>query len=390
MLLIALIVAFWVQRGAVDITSMITGNPPPSKTYRDARGDSAEDGPLVRTLKGWWADAIEDIDEVKRRRRLDTKEEKERERARRKAERQRVIREAEERERRINEPKAEAPPAPEREAVVTEPDPNSARPFDPLDPPFGEGVLEPEETVGGTEPEPASSEVPERDGTEREVIVERSREAVGSTPTRQPPTIEGIIEPEHATGPDGTETEIFEVDVVEDESRPELNEPEEPFGPVGPEIPALRIIQGGEQADDTEWSAYKPQLYAVQDQGNGDKEMTVVHGSDQQGGMTYTSAGQASSANVEGGITTHINWTQDVADYQLRAAGHVEIVWASMFQGENGPERLAKINRIQEMHRQLREMYLELNGTLTADKNTVGDAYAATRNQAGGKAYTTS
>lgn len=98
----------------------------------------------------------------------------------------------------------------------------------------------------------------------------------------------------------------------------------------------------------------------------------------------------SSEVAVEGGITQHINWTAAVADYQVRAASHVEMVGASMFKGDNGPARLALVAQIREQHRQLRELYLRLNEVLVNDKNLVGDAYAATGGQAGGKPYVTS
>lgn len=410
-LIIALIVARFIVNGTIDITSMITGNQPPSKTYHDAKGDNAEDGPLTRAIKAWWADAIDDLDEKRKIKRLETKEEKEAERKRRKDERQRWIDEMNER---IEDEKArqeEEKRAREKPWVPPEESP------DPHD--------ETEERPAEEKPE----ELPPVEDEEVEDDTEESEERPQDRQEELPPVderVDGTVDPEQPADPEDTEEEIFDADIVEDP----------PEGPEGPEIPDLKVISGGREADD-EWSTYrtKPQLYAVREDGEGmtniipstngassprdpdggrgqakveavrelvDKNQTaggtnvttMYEGKDQQGSATYTSGGSGSAgtspAVIEGGISAHIKWTADMAAYQNRASSHVEIVGAEMFRSDNGPERLAKIAHIQELHRQLRMAYLDVSAILVHDKQLIGEAYAATRNQAGDKKYTTS
>lgn len=414
MLLIAMIVAYFVVNGAVDITSMITGNQPPSKTYRDAKGENKEDGPLIRTLKAWWADAIEDIDEAKKRKRLESKEEKERERQRRKDERQAWIDELNERtedEKRKKERERRGRRKTWRwsrdeeageESDRSDPD---DRTWDSDDRPWeADEEIPPVDESG----EDSREELPPVDESENGTVDPDSKEEKGRSDAEEP-------------------EEIFDADIVDDE--PKAIDPGE-AGPMdpgeaglmdppdGPEIPELRVIEG-DRPDDEEWTVYgRPNLYAVtreeepevveknrdgsaktpfQQRAQGvtavvDAAISAATGTpmqtqvNQAGGTTVTTQ----ATTVEGGISAHINWTQKMADYQVRAASHVEIVWASMFHGDNGPARLAKIRRIQELHRMLNQAYLDVNGILVSDRNTIGDAYAATGMQAGDKRYTTS
>jgi hypothetical protein len=335
-LVLALIIARWIVNGTVDVTSMITGNQPPSKTYRDAKGENKEDGPLIRAFKAWWADAIEDIDEAKNRRRLESKEEKEQERQRRKAERQALIDGMNEK---INQ-----------ERQRREEEENHRR-------------------------RPEVGEVPPVDGVEVDEVDEVPPvDGVGDLPEEQAPTAEpappvdevviGTVEPGGAEAEQPEDKKvIIDADIVEQEGTPRLQ------------------ILGGGRAEDDEWSVYgKPQIYAVPDMTEGQP----VPEARPLKGMTMTEV-QA----VEGGITSHIDWTAQMADAQTRASAHAEIVGATMFQGDNGPARLALIRRIQEAHQQMREMYLQVNAVLVNDKRLIGEAYAATGNQAGGKTYTT-
>jgi hypothetical protein len=380
MLIIALVLAFWIQRGAVDITSMVTGNPPPSKAYRAAKGDTDEEGPLGRFVKAWWADALEDLDERRRYKVVKKKEgrekaraDREREQARREAERKKVLDRIEEESRRAGEERAaredpkpipvEEPPAP-GEADRTAPDapiPAGPVPWIPAgEPHIGDPIPVPE----GSEPDPEP--------------------VIGDSDPD--PVIEG---------------------------------PEPDSGPIGPDL--VLIAGGSSPVDETEWKSYgeQPKLYAVTDKESGEEMAqatqapgfdaagranvagvvreinegagmtTMYEGKDQQGSSTYTSAGQGSgggSGSVEGGLSTHINWTQQTAEYQTRAAGHVEIVGAQMLQGDNGPERLARIARIQDMHRALKAEYDALNLDLRSDLK-VTEAYQAGGNQAGNKVY---
>jgi len=358
--IIALILAKFCEKGAIDITSMITGNQPPSKTYQAAKGATAEAGPLGKFVKAWWADAIEDLDEKRRVKRLETKEEQNEARARRKAERQRILDAIDE--------KAAADEAERRERkqgsaedipVEEPPHPDDAEADSP--PPIDDA----DQTIPDTLPDEPETTVIDPPVSEQE-RQEKWRERAGER------------KPWDETEPAAEDETIVDAVIVEDE-------PEIVQGPEGPKIPEFKVITGSteEPVNDTEWSPYraKPELYAVPDQ---TEESTGAAG--QMGGTNMTSTQVA----VEGGITQHINWTAAMADYQIRASAHVEMVGASMFKGDNGPARLAMVANIQEMHRQMREAYLQLNAILVNDKNLVGDAYAATGGQAGGKPYVTS
>lgn len=391
MLLIALIVAFWIQRGAVDITSMITGNQPPSKTYRKATGDTAEDGPLGKFVKAWWADALEDADERRRYARTKKKEgeqearaRQEQERAKRKAERQKVLDRIEEEARRAEKDRA-SQHKPESIPVPEPPAPEEADRTIPDIP-----DLEDEPGV-----DPFHVDLP--------FTIDEDAEPAPPVDMEKPP------QPQEA-GP------------------PEM--PGFPAGPKGPVLPELTIIAGGKTpADDEEWRPYgRPPLYAVTDkeegemtalkdlipggggdgtdesakamQGNVDavnrvqgqnddhKNTTVqAYGTNTGAGASMTSNGQnGQSAAVEGGLSTHILWTEETAKYQNQAKTYVEIVGAQMQQGDNGPERLARIARIMEMHNALHREYMALNGDLRQDMN-VAEAYRAGNNQAGSKQY---
>jgi hypothetical protein len=355
MLFIALIAAYFIVNGAVDITSMITGNQPPSKSYRDAKGENKEDGPLTRAIKAWWADAIEDIDEAKKRRRLESKEEKAAERERRRAERQAWI---DDMNQKIEAEKKRQEE--EREGRRKTWKWSKGEKAEELPPIVIDEVVE----------EPAAERPPVE-----EVEVE------------EPPTVDetvGEIDPpasEEAGDP------IFEADLVVDKTPKAIDPPAEeaeqidPGPPEGPEIPGLEVIDGG-RPDSDEWSVYgKPNLYAVQDV---DTQRNAGIGIE-AGGTNMTTV-----AAIEGGISAHIDWTAQMAEYQIRAAAHAEIVGATMFRGDNGPARVAMLRRLQEAHHMLREAYLEVNAVLVNDKRLIGDAYAATGNQAGGKNYTTS
>ena len=380
--IIALILAKFCERGAIDVVSMITGNDPPSKKYREAKGDTAGEGPLGKFVKAWWADAIEDLDEKRRIKRMETKEEQDAARAHRKAERQRIIDAIDEKARADEVEREERERGPAEDIPVEEPpDPEDAE-ADPIPP--VEDTPE-EESEEEKERQERWRREKERDAEEDRERHERWRKEAGERrPWEETPpveeTVEGSVDPDQPKGggPEA-DTEIFDADIVE--ATPEI-----PSGPPGPDIPEFKVIIGevesGRPGGDTEWSAYgaKPQLYAVpnQEQSTG--------GAGQTEGTDMTNAEVA----VEGGITQHINWTAAVAEYQVRASAHVEIVGASMFKGDNGPARLALVAQIREQHRQLREMYQRLNAVLVNDKNLVGDAYAATGGQAGGKPYVTS
>jgi hypothetical protein len=342
--IIALILAKFCEKGAIDIVSMATGNQPPSKTYQAAKGATAEAGPLGKFVKAWWADAIEDLDEKRRIKRMETKEEQERARAERKADRQRILDAIDEKARADEAEREERERGPAEDIPVEEPPhPDDAEADSP--PPFDD-------------PDRAAPDsLPLEDEPETTVI--------------DPPVPE-------ETEPAAEDETIVDAVIVEDE-------PETVQGPEGPKIPEFKVITGSteEPVNDTEWSPYraKPELYAVPDQ---TEESTGAAGQMEGTNMTSTQVA------VEGGITQHINWTAAMADYQIRASAHVEMVGASMFKGDNGPARLAMVASIQEMHRQMREAYLQLNAILVNDKNLVGDAYAATGGQAGGKPYVTS
>jgi hypothetical protein len=379
--IIALLVAKWCEKGAIDIVSMITGNQPPSKTYQDAKGTTKDDGPLGKFLKAWWADAIEDLDEKRRLARIESKEEQDKERARRKAERQRILDAIEE--------KAAADKAEREERKRADDIPVEESP-DPADSDAGDPPVEecPEELppVEDDRQEEWRREQEEAADAEQKRQEEWRERAGDRRPWDEVPPIEekadGSVDPEESKEQGSKDdTKIFDADIVEPTPEIEAGSP----GPSGPTIPELTVIpgqveQGGQSTGGEEWSAYgsRPQLYAVPNQ-----EPTGAAGGTKGTDMSGEVA-------VEGGITQHINWTAAVADYQVRAAGHVEMVGAMMFQGDNGPERLALVAAIREQHRQLRELYMRLNQVLVNDKNLVGDAYAATGGQAGGKPYVTS
>lgn len=350
-LIIALIIARFIVNGTVDVTSMVTGNQPPSKTYRDAKGENKEDGPLVRAIKAWWTDAIEDVDEYRKRRRLDSKEEKDAERARRKAERQKLIDEVNQR---IEDEKArqekDLPETPKVDDVPPVEETRRDEPDEvPAPEPFDWSEIDGPKPTAGDRPEPVAEIVDDPPAPVEEVS--------------------GTVEGQPET-PAEAKAEIFEADIVEDQPEPV-------------EGPNLRVVGGSRSADDEEWRAWgaKPRLYAVTDPETGPE-------AGETGGMDVTTTGKAVAA-AEGGITAHINWTRSMADHQIQSISHVEIVGAAMYQGDNGPARLALIAQLQEGHRQMNEAYLRLNAILVADKQRIGDAYAATGNQAGGKPYVT-
>lgn len=324
-MIIALIVAKFCEKGAIDIVSMITGRQPPSMTVQRAKKGNTEDGPIAKALKAWYADAIEDLDEARRIKRMETKEERERARAERKAERQRIIDAA-------GTPPAEEPPHPDDSEADAPP------PFDqPVPGPVDPIIVD----------QPVDETVPDR----REAIEE--------------PIDAVIVEPREV--------------IVE-----------EP--PEAPEFPAFTVIRGDRpEDDDNEWRVYgRPQLHAVPTQKEGPEVTTMYEGKDQHGTAVYNSGGTGGQAvAVEGGISTHIDWTAKMVDYHMRAMSHAEIVGASMYQGDNGPERLALIAQIQDGHRQMADAYQRVHDILVNDKIKIGDAYASTGNQAGNKVYVT-
>jgi hypothetical protein len=387
-MIIALIIAKFCEKGAIDITSMITGNQPPSKTFQAAKGTTAEAGPLGKFFKAWYADAIEDLDEKRRIKRLETKEEQDRARAERKADRQRILDAIDEKAKADKAEREEREPADDI-PVEEPPDPRDSEAGEPL--PVDEGPGEKDRNFWG-------DDLPERNPWE-----ERPEQTIPDPPRGEDPEDEpqATAEPDEPRQVQDLEEEIFDADLVEDKT------PEIPQGPEGPKVPEFKVIEGTVERpeDDAEWRPYStgPQLYAVPDQ-EGETGMveTDSHGYaktpfQKRAGTVTAMAAATMGANgmttqavaIEGGITQHIGWTAAVADYQVQAANHVEMVAAMMFQGENGPARLALVARIQEGHRILREMYLQLNAALVNDKNLVGDAYAATGGQAGGKPYVT-
>jgi hypothetical protein len=354
--IIALIIAKFCEKGAIDITSMITGNQPPSKTFQAAKGTTAEAGPLGKFFKAWYADAIEDLDEKRRIKRMATKEEQGRARAERKADRQRILDAIDEKTKADEEEREEREPADDI-PVEEPPDPRDSEAGEPLpvddEEPWGGWPKEPwEEGPDQTIPDPLPWELPKEEP-------------------------QATVEPDEPGQAQDPEEEIFDANLVE--GGPGSAGATDPQGPQGPEIPKLKSVQAGGSDGKDEWSPYwaKPELYAVPDQ---EKEEGTM-----SNGTTVSTAVVA----AEGGISTHIRWADNMIAYLGNCISHVEIVGASMYQGGNGPERLALIAEIQERNRHLALSYKVLRDTLIRDRNLIADAYAATNNQAGDRDYAT-
>lgn len=340
-LIIAMVLAKFFERGAIDVVSMVTKQPPPSRTYQEAKGGAKGDGPLKRFFSSWWEDAIGDADEFRRTRRMDSKE-KAAEKAKRKKEREETVNDA--------KPEIPVEPAPRPEDYTPdEPTPKPAPDLPPVDRPEAPDAKPWDPPWPGPEPKhrPETVDLPpvlEDEELTEKINKERTGPAVDDTPT--PADTEALID-----GPAGPLMEDFTTPKIETE-------------PV----------------DDTEWTPLipkEPHLKVVVDNTRG-TDMTQTTGSTQ--GQTAT----------EGGIGTHIRWTAATADWQSKAIVAVENVKSQMAGADNGPEVLALAALIEDAHNVLKAHYQHLNALLVAHKTTVGDAYAATGNQAGSKDYVTS
>lgn len=359
-LIIALIIAKFCERGAIDIVSMATGRQPPSATYRAAKATSpSEDGPLVRTIKSWWADAMEDVDEARRIRRMDTKEKRDQARADRKAERQRVLDEIEEAKTKARKTEEKRKKGPAPDEVPTE-------------------------------------ELPE--------VEEYAPDGEGSRQSEEPPQ----DRPEHTGGPDRTEgPESATEDTVAD-IPPITDETEKPtYTPDDREVPeAVDPWFPVETAENTEWRPMFPPegegakiipMFKEKTEELEPADAAVLNGKVVTAdAMTFDENGPAvldlkgteqmtTNSAPEGGLGQHQRWTVSMSDWERKAIPQVEMVGAAMRAGKVGPEYLAVVAEIQDLHRIQAEKYAFLYKKLLT-MNEIKEKYQANPD-AGDKDY---
>ncbi len=90
--------------------------------------------------------------------------------------------------------------------------------------------------------------------------------------------------------------------------------------------------------------------------------------------------------STEATLASHLRWTADMSKAHKDSIPMVERVQSQMNRGEVGPATQGQVTTIQDIHSATADDYTALGAALRSFLAT-RERYAATNNEAGGKAY---